>query len=290
MTIEALKKRIKTTQDLREIVGTMKALSSVSILQYEQANQALSKYRNNLKDAFHALVKKDGIPFLANNNRDFKHMIILIGSDNGMVGKFNKEVIDKVKIDLRKNNISMKDVIFLTIGKRVTMLAEQAKFKLFAKYAISNSVKIVNSIAETVILKLEEAIRKEKINKVTVWYHKRNKSASVSLEKRDILPFDVKAFKRLKDKPWDTNNIPMIPLNKERLFSALVNETLMIAIASQLNYSLAAEHYTRMTNMQNAEKNIDESLELMNLEYQQKRQESITDELIDVISGAEAMQ
>ena len=64
----------------------------------------------------------------------------------------------------------------------------------------------------------------------------------------------------------------------------------MIAIASQLNYSLAAEHYTRMTNMQNAEKNIDESLELMNLEYQQKRQESITDELIDVISGAEAMQ
>ncbi len=45
-----------------------------------------------------------------------------------------------------------------------------------------------------------------------------------------------------------------------------------------------------MTNMQNAEKNIDESLEQMNLEYQQERQENITDELIDVISGAEAVK
>ena len=45
-----------------------------------------------------------------------------------------------------------------------------------------------------------------------------------------------------------------------------------------------------MTNMQNAEKNIDENLEELNLEYQQQRQADITDELIDVISGAEAMK
>ena len=57
-----------------------------------------------------------------------------------------------------------------------------------------------------------------------------------------------------------------------------------------LNDSLASEHFTRMTNMQEAEKNIDENLERMNLEYQQQRQENITDELIDVISGADAMR
>ena len=82
----------------------------------------------------------------------------------------------------------------------------------------------------------------------------------------------------------------MIPIERKQMFAALLNEYLTIALASQLNYSLAAEHYTRMTNMQNAEKNIDESLEQMNLEYQQERQENITDELIDVISGAEAVK
>lgn len=291
MSSEALKKRIKTTQDLREIVSTMKSLSSVSILQYEQANSALEKYRRNLRDAFHALIRKEGIPSLrVNDSQPEKHLIILIGSDSGMVGKFNKEIIEKVKADLKKRNISWRDVLFLTVGKRITMMAEQARLKLFAKYAISNSVKMVNSIAETVIMKLDEATRKERINHVSVWYHKRGKNSPVSVEHRDIIPFDIDAFKRLKDKPWGTNNLPMIPLSRQQLMSALMNEYLTIAMASHLNYSLAAEHFTRMTNMQNAEKNIDENLAEMNLLYQQQRQESITSELIDVVSGAEAMQ
>jgi F-type H+-transporting ATPase subunit gamma len=290
MTIEALKKRIKTTEDLREIVSTMKSLSSVSILQYEQANNALEKYRQNLHDAFHAYVKKEGIPSMPNSEGLNKYLIILIGSDSGMVGKFNKEIILSVKAELKKQNIHWKDVLFMTIGKRITMLAEQAKFKIYAKYPIANSAKMVNSIAETVIMRLDEATQKEGINRVAVWYHKKMKSTSVSLHKEELIPFDTSSLIELKNKPWETNNVPLLPLDKSQMFSALLSEHLSIAVASQLNYSLAAEHYTRMTNMQNAEKNIDESLEAMNLEYQQKRQENITDELIDVISGAEAMK
>ena len=98
MSSEALKKRIKTTQDLREIVSTMKSLSSVSILQYEQANSALEKYRRNLRDAFHALIRKEGIHSLrVNASQPEKHLIILIGSDSGMVGKFNKEIIQNLE-------------------------------------------------------------------------------------------------------------------------------------------------------------------------------------------------
>lgn len=291
MTLELLKKRIKTTEDLREIVSTMKALSSVSILQYEQANRSLEKYRRNLHDGFQALVHKYGIPQIAVYDKTLpRYLVVLVGTDSGMVGKFNKEIIDKALLDLRKKNVARQDVMFLSIGRRMTMLAMQAKLNLYAKYAISNSVKMVNSIAETVIMKIDDATRKERINHVCVWYHKRGKSGPVSVENREIIPFDSEAFKRLKNKPWGTNNIPMVPLDKEKLFSALMNEYLTITIASQLNYSLAAEHFTRMTNMQNAEKNIDENLGELNLEYQQQRQESITDELIDVVSGAEAMR
>ena len=89
MTIEALKKRIKVTEDLREIVGTMKALSSVSILQYEQANTALAQYRRNLQDAFQALIKQGGLPNSDVKAEHGKQLVILIGTDNGMVGKFN---------------------------------------------------------------------------------------------------------------------------------------------------------------------------------------------------------
>lgn len=290
MTIEALKKRIKVTEDLREIVGTMKALSSVSILQYEQANMALAQYRRNLQDAFQALIKQGGLPSMGEKSEQGKQLVILIGTDNGMVGKFNKEILDKAKADLKKQGVSLKNTLFLTIGKRIGGLAAQSNLKLYAKYAVANSVKMVNTIAETVIMKIDEATRKEHITSVCVWYHKRNKNEPVSLQKQQIIPFDFAAYQKLKEKPWGTNNIPLIPIERKQMFAALLNEYLTIALASQLNYSLAAEHYTRMTNMQNAEKNIDESLEQMNLEYQQERQENITDELIDVISGAEAVK
>ena len=235
MTLEALKKRIKVTEDLREIVGTMKALSSVSILQYEQANTALAQYRRNLKDAFHALIKQGGLPKNEVKTAQNQQLVILIGTDNGMVGKFNKEILDKAKADLKKQGVPLKNTLFLTVGKRIGGLAMQSNLKLYAKYAVANSVKMVNTIAETVIMKIDEATRKEHITGVCVWYHKRNKNEPVSVQKQQIIPFDFAAYQKLKDKPWGTNNIPLIPIERKKIFAALLNEYLTIALASQLN-------------------------------------------------------
>ena len=93
MSLEKLQRQIKTTQELREIVSTMKLLSSVSILQYEQAGAALEKYRRNLRTAFQALIRRYGLPHPAKSKAPPKYLLILIGSDNGMVGKFNQEII-----------------------------------------------------------------------------------------------------------------------------------------------------------------------------------------------------
>ena len=291
MTAEALQKRIKTTQELREIVKNMKALSSVSIWQYTQANKALEKCRANLRDAFHALVLNNGVPQINNKqNAPAKYLYILIGTDNGMVGKFNKEIIEKVKTDLKAQKINLKDTLFIIVGKRLAMIAVQSGFNVYKQYGISNSVKVVSTLAENVILDIDAATRLQRVTNVTVYYHKRQGSTAVNFEKRNLLPIDKKLWKNNLSKKWETNNFPMVGGDKHKLFKALVNESLMIDVIRFLNSSLAAEHFTRMTAMQEAENNIDENLERMNLEYQQQRQENITDELIDVISGADAMR
>ena len=137
MTIEALQKRIKTTEDLRSVVSTMKSLSSVSILQYEQANVTLKKYRENLIDAFHAMVLSQGLPELSKDKSAPRYLFILIGSDSGLVGRFNKEVIEQTSDWLKSNNINISNVWFITIGKRIAALAEQKHLKIFAKYVSS---------------------------------------------------------------------------------------------------------------------------------------------------------
>ncbi len=293
MSMEILSKRIKTTQDLRDIVSTMKSLSSVSILQYEQAQKSLIEYTHTIRNAFHALVKNNAIitphPKKEISPQNMKAIVIIIGSDNGLVGRFNKEIVQAATTFLKEKKIQSDKTTFITVGKRVASLIEQQQQNLFAKYAISNSIKAINSIASTVIVKMQEAIEKTKATHVFLFYHKRLSNQPTQIEQRTLLPFPLEQYATLKNEPWPTNNLPLITLNTQILISKLVQEYLMIVLSSALTMSLAAEHHTRMINMQNAEKNIDESLEKMNLEYQQKRQEAITEELIDVVSGSEAI-
>lgn len=291
MAVEILRRRIKTTQDLRDIVSNMKMLSSVSILQYEQADKALDKYLRNLRDAFHVLAINGGLPQITDKkNKQSRSLFLLIGSDNGMVGRFNREITDNAVQYLREKRISLQNTFFITVGKRVSALAESKHFRTYRSYAVSNSVKAVSLLSENVILSIDEIIRKEHIDEVWVISHHREEHGQIKVERKKIIPFDVKRLQKLKSKKWETNNIPMLGVSTEKMFAELVNEALMISVAKEINASLASEHYTRMTNMQNAEKNIDENLEELNLEYQQQRQADITDELIDVISGAEAMK
>ena len=290
MSLEKLQRQIKTTRELRDIVSTMKLLSSVSILQYEQASRALEKYRHNLTGAFQALISQRKISHAKVLPGQQKHLLVLVGSDNGMVGKFNQEIVKEARQYLRKIGISPQKVLFIVIGKRLNMLVSQQKWPMYAQYGISNSVKIVNTLAENIILHIDQAMMREKVTHVMVFTNRRIKNQPVKVEKRQVLPFNTQALKNLKNKPWPTNNIPLITLPTAQMFSALVREMMLIFLSDVLNGSLAAEHWTRMTNMQNAEKNIDDNLEELDKQYQQKRQEQITEELIDVVSGASALK
>lgn len=291
MATEVLRRRIKTTQDLRDTVSNMKMLSSVSILQYEQADKALDKYLRNLRDSFHILALNQGLPRVSRKeNISPRYLFVLIGSDNGMVGKFNQEVVERAKTYLHGKHIPLRNALFVTIGKRISALAENGGLKIYKSYAVSNSVKAVSLLAENVIINIDEIIRKEQISTVLTVSHHRGEQNQISVEQKKIIPFDIKRLQKLQYKKWDTNNFPMLGVQAGRMFAELTNEALMIALAKEINASLASEHYTRMTNMQNAEKNIDENLEELNLEYQQQRQTDITDELTDIISGAEAMK
>lgn len=291
-SLESLQKRIKTTEDMRDIVSMMKTLSSVSILQYDEALVSLKGYRKNITDAFHALVKRGNFPpnAFSTLHKDGKTLVILIGTDSGLVGRFNTELLQKAYADLSEKHTPLSDVLFIGVGKRVIGLLSSRKVDIFAKYAISNSIKTVNSLAGTLIVKIYEAIQKQKVSSVLVYYHKREPAGSTSLEMIKLLPSDKSTYEHLRQKKWDTNNVPLITMPPQKLFEALIKEYLMIELCSMLTYSLSAEHHTRMVNMQNAQKNIDESLEILNLEYQQKRQDAITEELIDVVSGAEALK
>ena len=292
MTLENLKKRIKSTTDLRDIVSTMKLLSSVSIGPYEKALISLKEYGKTLESAFLGLIlnEKNITPPPLPKEKSFKTIAILIGTDNGLVGKFNRDVINYADSYFKAHEYDPNALIYLCIGKRISALLNTRQELLAASYPISNSLKEIASIASEILKKTDEIIIQQKVKQVLIFYNHREAGQQQKTSKRQLIPLPKNTFSALKQKRWEGKSFPLITANKEALFSALSHEFLTITLTGVLTASLAAEHYARMVNMQQAEKNIDESLETMNLEYQQARQTAITDELIDIVSGAESMK
>lgn len=291
MTLEALNKRIKTTTDLRDIVGMMKMLSSVSIGPYERALKSLDSYGQTVRDAFTGLMKDDRFAYTPRvvQAEQPKTIAVIIGTDNGLVGRFNRDIITFARQDLEDRHTLNKTQV-ICVGKRIGMMVGSAGLKSVATYPIMNSLKEVAVIASLILTEINTIIAQDKTDQVIV-YHARKETGEPQKPVRvQLMPLPYAEMVNLKKEKWTGHTLPLVTADRMCLFQRLIHEYLTVVLSGALTASLAAEHYTRMVNMQQAEKNIDESLEKMNLTYQQVRQTNITDELIDIVSGAESIK
>ncbi len=292
--IEALQKRIKTTNDLRSIVGTMKSLSTASILQYDEASKSLVSYNETIRLGLHSAIK-NGLwvrPFVPKTPiSKQKTVAIVVGSDNGLVGKFNRDIVAFAEKKLSENGIPQENVTYIAVGKRINSLLMRKKSNLAESYAVSNSVKNISLIANSIMVKVDETVHDIKAERIIIFYNEKpSRTSPFKNTMQTLLPFDKELFDALKKKPWAGGRLPLITIEENELISGLIKEHMVISVVTAITNSLKAEHYTRLANMQAAEKNIDETLERMNLEYQQMRQEAITNELLDVVNGSEALR
>ncbi len=301
-TLEGLKRRIKTTTSLKDIVSSMKTLSMVSVGQYEKSTKALKQYSESIELSLLALIRGRSIPPTIQQKLKEKIVVIILGSDQGLVGKFNKSIANFAIDYLKQNNIDIKDVDFIIGGRSLSSKILSLGFDINTLFTMPSSVKAMVTIAKKIVLKLWDIQSKQQNGekdfsfsnrqlKVYVFYNSKNEKSTVSQNMKQLLPIDANFLKNLNQRKWPTKNIPVYaPKSRRTLFSLFMQQLLFANIYKAIAQSLAAEHFTRMISMQNAEKNIDEHLEKMNLEYQQRRQTEITNELLDIVVGAEVLK
>ena len=301
-TLEGLKKRIKTTVSLKDIVSSMKTLSAVSVGQYEKSTKALKKYSESIELALLALIRGRSVPHTVPQKLKEKIVVIILGSNQGLVGKFNKSITNFTIESLKQKGIDINDVDFIIGGKSLSSKILSLGYDINTLFTMPSSVKTMITVAKKIVLKLWEIQSKQQHGdkdfsfsnrqlKVYIFYNSKNENSAVVQNMVQILPVDSDFLKKLSEKKWPTKNIPIYaPRSRRTLFSLFMQQLLFANIYKAVAQSLAAEHFTRMISMQNAEKNIDEHLEAMNLEYQQRRQTEITNELLDVVAGAEVLK
>ncbi|MDY0042011.1 MAG: F0F1 ATP synthase subunit gamma [Desulforhabdus sp.] len=285
--IEELRRKITSAEDLQSIVRTMKALAAVSVRQYEMALESLDHYYRTISRGLQIVVKKE--PSLLSYHRrqqTGRSLAVVLGSDYGMVGQFNDQIVSYAMARL---DSGAEELEIWAMGERIVSRIERRGRSARTIYSAPSSVNGVASLVQHILLDIEDANARQQIETVSFFYNRPIPGATFESAFYHLLPIDENWLRNLSHEPWPNRALPTYTMESSRLFSALIRQFLFVSIYRAIAESLASENASRLAAMQGAEKNIEDRLGELQFKYHQQRQSTITEELMDVVSGFEAL-
>jgi F-type H+-transporting ATPase subunit gamma len=290
-TLEALQRKIKGGKDLGSIVSTMKSLAATSVIQYEQAVEALSKYYSTIEMGLSVVLKDIQTTKDLTQRKNKNTLVIIFGSDHSLVGRFNEQIVNYALYDLfnLKANTKENHVFYFTVGEQIVNRLYSNGIKADHHFDLPSSVMSITDAVLSVLSEVEAYQDKHQVEDVLLVFNQPKKGASYQPNVQVLFPVDLDMLSK-KGKKWKSNSIPTYRVDAHQLLSSLLQQYFFIILYQTFAYSLAAENSARLVAMQQAEKNIEELLSDLNIQYQQARQSEITDELLDIIAGFKSLR
>ncbi len=287
-TLETLSEMLETTGDIQSIVRTMKSLSAVSIRQYERAEAAMSAYEQTIEIGLAALLgdrraRDLAMPDTIANDTP-RRALIVIGSDRGLCGRYNEIVARHAETQLNDRT-----AVLAVIGARAAARLDTSGHRIDRVFRQPGSVGGLRSLVQLVIVEIERWTRDPGVGHVCLVHARREGPSRAKPVQRVLLPIPESYLGQLAAAGWPGRGVPFFRSNPGRLFSWLVRQRLFVILYRALAEAMASEHATRLAAMQSAERNIEDRRLDLNAAYRRKRQETITRELLDLVSGFEAV-
>lgn len=285
-----LGRTIAGARDLDTVVRSMKALAASGIGQYEKAVEALNVYYHTVKLGLIACLKAGPVPIASNNRAAAVQAIgaIVFGSDQGLVGRFNEVIMEFARRSLA--SLPVKPARVWAVGERIHELMVDAELPAPVLLAVPNSVQAITPLVGQILIEIEAAARKQNpVHEIYIFHNRPRSGAAYEPVVKRLLPLDLTWQRDLATQPWPTKSLPQIIGAPPRPLEAFVREYLFVLLFQACAESLASENASRLAAMQRAEKNIEQLLEGLNRTFHRLRQESIDEELFEVIAGYESL-
>jgi F-type H+-transporting ATPase subunit gamma len=285
-TLEAISRRASALESIRGVVQTMKTLSAVNVPPYERAATSIATFHDTVLSGLQVVLKDLDIPTGRKMNPDAPTIAIIFGSDHGLCGAFNDEV---ASLALERLSGFNGTPILLAVGAKADQALEMVGRKPLETFLPPASADGLGRLARKLLVALDRIISREGEATVEIFYNRRATAVTHRPVVRHLLPVDADFLRNLSRRHWNSRVLPTYRMNPEDLFAALIRQHLFVSIFLAAAESLSAESTARLARMQQAERAINERLEDLNGVYRNARQTQITDELMDVIAGFEAM-
>ncbi len=291
--LKEIRSRINSVKSTRQITSAMKMVAAAKLKKAQDAVINMRPYANKLHDIIVNIAKtleEESISseYLEERPPE-KILLVVITSNKGLCGAFNGNVIKKTvnhieskyKRENRNGNVSI-----YSIGKKGSDFFKSQNFKLF-----NSNDEILDHLnfkeAAPIITEIMESFTSKKFDKIEIIYNKFKNAAVQLLTVDKFLPIDLTLENGNKNENNHYDYI-MEP-DQKTIIEKMIPKTLRIEMYDAMLESVAAEHGARMTAMHMATDNASGLIKDLQLTYNKARQADITNEIIEVVSGAQAL-
>jgi F-type H+-transporting ATPase subunit gamma len=290
-TAASLRLRLYSTNELQSVVRTMKSLAASSIGQYQASVRALAEYYRNLELGLGACLRlrdPSGGAGVRESHADPGEVgAVVFGSDQGLVGQFNDIVADYAAKALAPAHGKVR---VWAVGERVHARLVDRGLSPSKVYDVPGSVEAIAPLVGEILVETEARHGRAHVTELHLFYNRSSSGASFAPVGDRLLPLDDDWRRTRVAIPWPTKTLPEIVGSGTATLRALVQGYVFVSLFRASAESLASENASRLAAMDRAEKNIKESLESLEGDFDRVRQGSIDEELFDVVSGFEALQ
>ena len=269
----------------------MKALAAVSIRQYQRAVDSLRDYNRTVEMGLQIVLKERMGATMKRKNVPIKRLgVIVFGSDQGLCGQLNEQISTFALDHIKSTGVKKENRKVLSVGARVADYVEDAGQTVDELLSTPGSTAGITPLVQEIIMIIDEWHFRGNVDHFFLFYNEYLTGATYHPHMLQLLPVDEAWLKQIARKKWESKSLPIFRMDGDKIFSSLIREYLFVSLYRAFAESLASENASRLASMQNAEKNIEEQLLDLHVQFHRTRQMTITEELLDIVAGFEALQ
>lgn len=291
--LKEIRNRIVSVNSTKQITSAMKMVSAAKLRRAQDAVVQMRPYSNKMQEIISNIsVGLDSVDGEYSDERTIKNVLLVgITSNRGLCGGFNNNVIKKIAY-LAANQYKDANIVVLPIGKKIKDSIKKTNYtispifkpeteKIWDNLTFLNAAEIAQQIMSSFVNK--------EVDKVVLVYNQFKNAAVQELQAEQFLPVMPPTEENNKKSSSSVVDYIYEP-EKESILQELIPKSLKTQLFKALLDSVASEHGARMTAMHKATDNANDLINALKLTYNKARQAAITNEILEIVAGAESLK
>ena len=288
-SLKDLKNRIGSVKSTQKITSAMKMVAAAKLRKAQEQALASRPYTSLMDKVVTKIASKTSgntIDLLTGKADNKTHLIVVFSADRGLCGGFNGSITRAVRAEIKKLEEDGIKVKLLMVGKKSADALNREFGHLFVERIDGNSAKPNYTDAEIIAKKIITLFENNEFGVCKVIFNKFVSAITQEVTFKSLIPAEIQ---KTETDEVGSSSIYEFEPSEEEILNDLLPRNLATQLFSSQMESTASELAARMTAMDNATRNAGDMIDNLTLQYNRTRQAVITKELIEIISGAEAL-